>query len=201
MKEADANIFSVNETHADKMNAKNNKVLETSQRRIFQSKERQYCNTVPSPSLAPITSYTEPGGNMMGITGPLVDRMRRRIENKYRQWCDFVLLGNNNREILVLIAYNVPRDTPVGDDTLHAQQTSLYLLDGKVDPNLRKLFICDLLTLTTTATKEDQDFILMGDFNEVVDDDPKMMAKVLSAEKLTDVHTHKHGHANIATYI
>ena len=59
--EADADIFGVNETHADKMNAKNNKVLETSQRRIFQSKEGQYCNIVPSPSLAPITSYTKPG--------------------------------------------------------------------------------------------------------------------------------------------
>ena len=41
----------------------------------------------------------------------------------------------------------------------------------------------------------------MGDFNEVVDDDPKMMAKVLAAGNLTDVHAHKHGHANIATYI
>ena len=28
-----------------------------------------------------------------------------------------------------------------------------------------------------------------------------MMAKIVSAGKLTDVHAHKHGHANIATYI
>jgi len=41
----------------------------------------------------------------------------------------------------------------------------------------------------------------MGDFNEVVGDDLKMMAKVLPAGKLTDVHAHKHGHANVATYI
>ena len=42
MKEADAAIFSVNETHADKMNAKNNNVLEKSRQRMFQSKEGQY---------------------------------------------------------------------------------------------------------------------------------------------------------------
>ena len=138
---------------------------------------------------------------MMGLTGPLVSRMRRRIEDKYGRWCGFVLLGKDNREILVLTAYNVPEDTPAGDDTLHAQQTSLYLLDGEVDPNPRKNFIQDLLTLITTAKEDNQDIILMGDFNEVVGDDPKMMAKVLAAGNLTDVHAHKHGHANIATYI
>ena len=77
MKEADADIFSINETHADKMNAKNNSVLESSQRRMFQSKESQYCNLVSSSSITPITKYTKPGGNMMGISGLLVRRMRR----------------------------------------------------------------------------------------------------------------------------
>ena len=72
MKKADADIFSINETHADKMNVKNNKVLELSRRVLFQSKEGQYCNLVSSSSLAPITKYTKLGGNMMGISGPLV---------------------------------------------------------------------------------------------------------------------------------
>ena len=135
MKEADADIFSVNETNADKMNVKNNTILEKSRRRMFQSTEGQYCNLVSSSSPAPITSYTKPGGNMMGITDALIDRIRRKIEDKYGQWCGFVLLGKNNREILVLTAYNVPQETLAGDDTLHAKQTSLYLLDGKVNPN------------------------------------------------------------------
>ena len=52
------------------------------------------------------------------------------------------------------------------------------------------------------ATKDNnQDLILMGDFNEVVGDDPKMIAKVLMAGNLTNAHAHKHGHAHIATYI
>ena len=101
----------------------------------------------------------------------------------------------------MLIAYNVPQDTLAGDDTLHAQQTSLYLLNGQVHPNLFKLFIPYLLTLITIATTENQDIILIGDFNEVVGEDSKLMAKVLSAGKLIDVHAHKHGHENIATYI
>ena len=83
MKEADADIFCIIKTHADKMNAKNNRVLESSCRRMFQSKERQYCNLVSSSSIAPITKYARPGGNMMGISGPLVSRMRRQIKDKY----------------------------------------------------------------------------------------------------------------------
>ena len=77
----------------------------------------------------------------MGISGPLVSWMQRRIDDKYGRWCGFVLLGKDNREILVRTAYNVPKDTPAGNNTLHAQQTSLYLLDGEVDPNPRKNFI------------------------------------------------------------
>ena len=201
MKEADADIFSINKTHADKMNAKNNKVLKTSQRRMFQSKEGKYSNLVSSSSTAPITSYTKQWGHMIGITGTLIYCMRRRIEDKYGCWCGFVLLGKDNREIVVLTAYNVPQDIPTEDDTLHTQQTFLYLFDGKVNPNPRKLFICYLLTLITRATNENQGIILMGDFNQVVGDDPKMMAEVLSACKLVDVHVHNHGHVKIATCI
>ena len=83
MKEADADIFSINETHRDKMNAKNNMAMESSQQQMFQSKEAQYCNLVSSSSLVPITKYTKPGNKMMGISGPLVRRLHLRVEDKY----------------------------------------------------------------------------------------------------------------------
>ena len=104
MKETDADIFSVNETHADKMNVKNNTGLEKSRRRMFQSTEGKYCKIVLSLSLAPTTSYTKPGGNMMKITGPLIGCIRRKIKDKFGSWCRFVLLGKDNREILLLTA-------------------------------------------------------------------------------------------------
>ena len=75
MKEADADIFCINETHADKMNEQNNRVVESSWRRMFWSKESQYCNLVSSSSIAPITKYTKPSGNMMGTCGSLVSRI------------------------------------------------------------------------------------------------------------------------------
>ena len=88
----------------------------------------------------------------MDIKGPLIGCIRRKIEDKDGRWCGFVLLGKNNREILVLTSYNVPQETPVGDSTLHAQQTSLYLLDEEVDPNPKKIFILFLIPKWTIET-------------------------------------------------
>lgn len=89
-----------------------------------------------------------------------------------------------------------------GDDTLHAQQTSLYLLDKVDNPNPRKLFICDLVKLIEDAMKADQDIILMGGFKKKIGKDAKMMARVLQVGRLTDVHANKHGnHIKIITYI
>ena len=71
----------------------------------------------------------------------------------------------------------------------------------KLIPTQGKNFICDLHTLVKETKDNNQDLILMGYFNEVFGDDPKMMVKVVMAGNLTDVHAHKHGHAHIATYI
>ena len=42
----------------------------------------------------------------------------------------------------------------------------------------------------------------MGDFNETIGEDTKMMAQVLMAGRLIDVYANRHGNkTNIATYI
>jgi exonuclease III len=64
-------------------------------------------------------------------------------------------------------------------------------------PDPKKLFIADLTELVKKARSEDKDIILTGDFNELVGDDPKMMAKVLGAGNLTDAHGHQHGEVDI----
>ena len=60
----------------------------------------------------------------------------------------------------------------------------------------------DLSSVITTAIKENQDIILMGDFNEEIGGNPKVMAQIIITGRLIGVHAHKHGHhTNIATYI
>lgn len=82
---------------------------------------------------------------------------------------------------------------------LCTQQTSPYLLDKEHNPNPRELFISDLLSLIENVVNDDQDIILLGDFNKTFGDDITMVAKILTSGRLTDVHVYKHGQSNIAT--
>lgn len=46
MKDAEASIFVINETHTDKMNARNNTVILKSRKKIFQPKDGNCCSII-----------------------------------------------------------------------------------------------------------------------------------------------------------
>jgi hypothetical protein len=115
---------------------------------------------------------------------------------------DGTLIGKDNKEILILTGYSVSQvvNAKVGDDTLFNQQIALYKLNNIGEPDPKKIFITDLIEAVKKARAEDKDFILTGDFNELVGDDPNKMAKVLEAGCLTDAHEHQHDEVDIKTY-
>ena len=201
MKQAGADIFTFNETHGDESNAMARRATKMSKQRMWRDNNED-CKILHSSSTAPVLSFTKPGGNMVGITGSLVGRIRETITDPYGRWCGYTLIGRDNKEIMVLTAYNVSqhKNAKVGDDTLYSQQTALYKLKNIREPDPKKLFIEDLTTLVKKARKEDKDIILTGDFNELVGDDPNGMVKVISAGGLTDAHSHQHGIVDITTY-
>jgi hypothetical protein len=201
IKQAGADIFTFNETHGDESNAIARRALRLSKQRSWRDNNED-CKIVHSSSTAPVLNFTKPGGNMVGITGPLVGRVRDTITDPYGRWCGYTLIGRDTKEILVLTAYNVSqyKNAKVGDDTLFNQQTALYKLNNIREPDPKQIFIDDLTVLITKARKEDKDIILTGDFNEMVGDNPKGMAKVLLAGGLTDAHEHQHGQVDITTY-
>lgn len=90
------------------------------------------CKIVHSSSTAPVLTFTKPGGNLVGVTGSLVGRIRETITDPYGRWCGVSMLGRDNREIMILTAYNVSQfvNAKVGDDTLFNQQIALYKLQN-----------------------------------------------------------------------
>jgi hypothetical protein len=201
IKQAGADIFTFNETHGDESNAVARRALRLSKQRMWRDNNED-CKIVHSSSTAPVLNFTKPGGNMVGITGSLVGRIRDTITDPYGRWCGYTLIGRDTKEILVLTAYNVSqyKNAKVGDDTLFNQQVALYNLNNIRDPDPKEIFINDLTVLIKKARKEDKDIILTGDFNELVGDDPRGMTKVLVAGDLTDAHEHQHGTVDISTY-
>ena len=201
IKQVGADIFTFNETHGDESNATARKALRLSKQRMWRDNNED-CKIIHSSSTAPVLTFTKPGGNMVGITGPLVGRIRDTIKDPFGRWCGYTIIGRDNKEILILTAYNVSQfiNAKVGEDTLFNQQIALYKLMNIREPNPKKIFIEDLVKVISKARASDKDIILTGDFNELVGDDPNMMAKVLLAGGLTDVHGHQHGNVDITTY-
>jgi hypothetical protein len=86
------------------------------------------------------------------------------ITDPYRRWCGFSLIGRDNREIIILTAFNVSQfiNAKVGDDKLFNQQIALNKLKNIRDPDPKKIFIADLIEVVQKARREDKDIILTG---------------------------------------
>jgi hypothetical protein len=202
IKQAGADIFTFNETHGDESNATARRALRMSKQRMWRDNNED-CKIVHSSSTAPVLTFTKPGGNLVGITGSLVGRVRDTITDPYGRWCGYTLIGRDTKEIMILTAYNVSqyKNAKVGEDTLFNQQIALYKLHNIRDPDPKKIFIEDLSAMVKKARKDDKDIILTGDFNELVGDNPRGMSTVLSAGNLTNAHGHQHGTVDITTYM
>jgi hypothetical protein len=201
IKQLGADIFTFNETHGDESNATARRALRLSKQRMWKDNNED-CKIVHSSSIAPVLTFTKPGGNLVGITGSLIGRVRDTITDLYERWCGYTLIGRDTKELMILTAYNVSqyKNAKVGDDTLFNQQTALYKLRNIRDLDPKKILIEELAILVKKARKEDKDIILTGDFNELVGDEPRGMATVLAAGDLTDAHEHQHGTMYISTY-
>jgi exonuclease III len=201
IKQAGADIFTFNETHGDESNATARQVLRLSKQRMWRDNNEE-CKIVHASSKAPVLNFTKPGGNMVGITGALVGRIRETITDPYGRWCSYTIIGRDTKEIMIITAYNVSqyKNAKVGNDTLFNQQIAFFKLNNIREPDPKKLFITDLKELVSQARKDDKDIILTGDFNEMVGDDSNGMAKVLSAGNLTYTHSNQHGIVDITTY-
>jgi hypothetical protein len=201
IKQAGADIFTFNKTHGDESNATALRAFRLSKQRMWKDNNED-CKIVHSSSTAPVLTFTKPGGNLVGITGSLVGRVRDTITDTYGRWCGYTLIGRDTKEIMILTAYNVSqyKNAKVGEDTLFNQQIALYKLNNIRDPDPKRIFIEDLSAMVKKARKDDKDIILTGDFNELVGDNPRGMSAVLSAGDLTNVHGHQHGTIDITTY-
>jgi hypothetical protein len=65
------------------------------------------CKIVHSSSTAPVLNLTIPGGNLVGITGSLVGRIRDTIKDPYGRWCGYTLIRRDTKEIMVLTGFRL----------------------------------------------------------------------------------------------
>ena len=106
-------------------------------------------------------------------------------------------MGRSTKRLVILTVYQVPQKSGTsGNTTAYTQQRNMFRLEGRINPNPRKILIHDLKALVTELRQNGHDMIIMGNFNEQVGIDPHGMASVLTAGGLIDSHFTRHGIEN-----
>jgi hypothetical protein len=103
-----------------------------------------------STSQVVLEGYDKPGGTLTCATNSLVSRVRRTFSDPYGQWSGIELMGRNDKHLGLLTVYQVTQKSdPYGSTTAYSQQRNMFRLEGRSDPNPRRILIQDLRALVT----------------------------------------------------
>jgi exonuclease III len=184
-----ADIFAFAETKLATDQPYVHQLLQRNKRKIW-----DHARLATSTSKVTIDGYHKPGGTLTCATNSLVGRIRRTFSDTYGRWSGFELMGRGDKKLVVLTVYQVTQKTgTAGSTTAYTQQRNMFRIEGRTNPNPRKILITDLRALVAELRRDGHDIILMGDFNEHIGVDPQGMSSVLTAGGLIDSYITRHG--------
>jgi hypothetical protein len=135
-------------------------MLQTCKRKVW-----DHAKIFTSSSEEEWTETRKPGGTLIGITGPLVGRVKTHSADKYGRWTQVDLLGQSGRIVSIICAYQVVQEVGRhGEQTAYSQQVRMMRLDGQLKPDPRRQFIVDMKALVKELHEKGNDIILMGEF-------------------------------------
>ena len=169
---------------------------------ILSSLHSQFRNNkvAATTSTIPFDGYYKPGGTMTICVDHHTSRFQNKFEDSLGRWSTISLNGKNGRVIHFTTIYQVVAKATPGPYTSYQQQlTALRLADRDLKP--RQAFILDIDTYLTSITTPGAQFVIMGDFNEVVGLDPSGFSKISTKFSLVDIHGHFHSvQTEVPTY-
>ena len=184
-----ADVFGFAETKLDCRHSKVKSLIQRNKNKVW-----SHCRISTGSSDLPWHALTKPGGVMLGITGPLVGRLRKTVDDALGRWTGMELLGRDGRKLVIICAYQVSqRGGRPGDFTAYSQQVSILRRRGHHNTNPRQHFITDLIACLAVYKRERADIIVMGDFNESIGSTSNGMTQVVHECSLTDVQAYIHG--------
>jgi exonuclease III len=158
-----------------------------------------------SSSSNPATTIFKPGGTGIITHGSLASRLRDKGVDPLGRWTYQTFTGKAGKQFTVITCYQACVTTTKGTNTAYTQQLALLRLQGESHPNPRKAFCRDLKSLLSHFTSEMSEILVVGDFNETIDNAASGIARIMSApdfatRPLIDLMSAKHGHQVFATY-
>jgi exonuclease III len=168
IKEVQADIFGIVETKLNCQNSTVQATLRRCQRQVWEHSKLFTCSSDEAWD-----RHLKPGGTMIGVSGPLVGRVKGYYNDRYGRWTQVELLGRSGRIVSVICAYQVVQEQGQhGDQKAYSQQVRMMRLEGNLAPDPRRQFINDLKALVKSLKQLNQDILLMGDFNESIGVNP-----------------------------
>jgi hypothetical protein len=124
-----------------------------------------------------------------------VDHNTSRCSDKFQdplgRWTTLSMVGRNNRLAHFITVYQVVAKETSGPYTAFQQQLqTLRIADRDIPP--RRAFLLDFEKYLHTLRSPHSQFVVMGDFNEVVGASMSGFAKITTEFELVDVLAHFH---------
>ena len=143
----------------------------------------------------------KPGGTMLASVNHVTGRVISSTADKWGRWVSQTLRCQQDRKLTIISAYQVgPEASSPGKTTAATQQRSFLLQaqDPVTDP--RAAFVRDLRLYLQTCQAQDEDILIMGDFNEVIDRDQNQLTSMFSEFGLVNLMSARHPSPPPPTY-
>jgi exonuclease III len=144
-----------------------------------------------STSKIPFDTDYKPGGTMTLCFGHCVSRFHSKFEDPLGRWCTLSLNARNGLVIHFITLYQVVNKTQNGPFTAFQQQRTSLLLEGRDIPP-RKAFLQDFDAYLLSLKPTQSQYVVMGDFNEVVGKTLSGFAAITGRYQLVDILGHFH---------
>jgi exonuclease III len=132
--------------------------------------------------------WYKPGGTLMYSLGNMTGRILEQHQDHMGRWVIQTMKGFNGRQVSIISAYQAVTDRHgTGLMTVTAQQRNLLVQSQDSLSEPRKAFKRDLRELLQRLTKRGDEIILVGDFNETIDNEFTGLSKILADFHLIDL--------------
>jgi hypothetical protein len=163
-------------------------------RQVFDEHFNTQCILVCSSTRIQSATTWTPGSTLLVIFPQWTPYVVARHKDELGRLCSITLQVKDNRQLVVYSFYNCCKTKieQAGIHTVFAQQWHVLRQRGDRDPDPRLQAVNDLSDELQVHYTQKRSICVIGDFNEGLGYDPKLMASVCAAYDLVDVMDHLH---------
>ena len=143
-----------------------------------------------------LDSEFQPGGTAIVVGQPWSGRTTIETDSGgLGRWAEATLLGKDKRQLTVICAYQVVKNSigKAGPSTAYAQQWHLLRIRGIAEPDPNKQFLADLGKRIDNLKEAGSEIILMLDANDSLQSASSKFTRWVREKELVDLHLLRHG--------